>query len=129
MDHERLELEEAESDLLEVEEHHDSLKSEQKKIELQVQQFNVKLKREKEIRLQKDRHRQLLTLKELPELELYQKMLALDIQTVRKDMMKFLFSNIDTNDWSREFTMTVDVSTDQYKGKICTFFKCILILV
>jgi hypothetical protein len=78
-----LELEEAESSHTEIQEQHDKLVAQKKDFEVQLQQFNLKLKREKEIRIQKDRHRQLSSLKELPELEFYQKMLALDIQTVR----------------------------------------------
>lgn len=30
--------------------------------------------------------------------------------------MKFIFTNIDCDDWSREFVITIDVSSANYRG-------------
>lgn len=142
LDHERLEWEELESSLYELEDHQSKLLEQKSQIDQKINGFSVKFKREKEIRQQKERHRQLMTLKELPELEFYQKMLALDIQSIRstspyvyeslltiylaalEDMMKFIYSNIDPNDWSKEYSFVIDVSSNSYNRT--TFIRRLL---
>jgi kinetochore protein Spc25, fungi type len=66
--------------------------------------------------LQKDRLKKSQLARELPELAFFQKTLALDIEALRKDLMKFIFSNIDDRDWSKEFYLVIDVSSENYKG-------------
>jgi kinetochore protein Spc25 len=88
-------------------------------LERKLSDLQARLKKETEIHEQKERIRQATKEREQPELEFFKKIFALEIEALRKDLMKFIFSNIDSDDWSKEYVIIIDVSSSNYRVTLC----------
>ena len=119
LEREKKEHNERESDLKALIDQRSKMESLKKDAEKKLAELQDKLKKEQEIHDQKARMRQAMQEREIPELNFFKRVLALDIEALRKDLMKFIFTNIDCDDWSREFIIIIDVSSSNYRVTAC----------
>lgn len=119
LEKEQKECTEKEADLRGLADQRAKLESLKAELEKKGAESRNKLKKEQEIHEQKERMRLSTLEKEQPELAFFKQIFALEIEALRKDLMKFVFSNVDSDDWSREFTIIIDVSLSSYRVTCC----------
>ncbi len=76
--------------------------------------------------MQRMRARQVQLARERPEAAFLGALLALDIEPIRssrppltaEDLMRFVFTSIDPDNWTRRFYIMLDVSAEAYRGSL-----------
>ncbi|KAI3650301.1 hypothetical protein MP228_004888 [Amoeboaphelidium protococcarum] len=108
-----------ENDMVELEEqcgqlqsHHDSLLRLNKDLKQQHLSLERDLKAQRELQQEQNA-------KNLPELQAFEKYLALKIIGVQSNQMKFIFTNIDPQNSSRECTFILNLSDSDYQVTQC----------
>lgn len=93
----------------------DKLKHRLDSMNEQLNELNYQITYEKNILTQRRLQRDALIERASPECYLYEKYLGLLIIPIRHFVMKFVYSQIDKNSPSSTFSITIDVSNNDYK--------------
>ncbi|KAI8818038.1 uncharacterized protein EV422DRAFT_508574 [Fimicolochytrium jonesii] len=57
--------------------------------------------------------------KSRPELECFEDKLAMEVRSIENDVLEFIFTHINPNDWDQEFTFTLDLHRGRYQVISC----------
>jgi len=51
-----------------------------------------------------------------PELSFWEEHLAVKLEGIREDALRISYTHINENDWMREYSFTIDLTSREYKG-------------
>ncbi len=118
---ERAEVEQVQSSISVFSAKKQMMAEQQALLEIQVEQIKVLLQKKRELRSQQRQKLAEQNAKNAPELKFWETHLGMKIEAAGTDRLKFIFNNIDENDWNTEFHFIVDISQREYERNLTCF--------